>query len=57
MSRNQDFWALEERRREEEDDDEEESRLGRGTGSGPFSRVGNCESQKANRTLRSCYTY
>ncbi len=52
MSRNQDFWALEDRRREEdEEEDEEESRLGRGTGS-PLSRLGNCESQKANRTLR-----
>ncbi len=51
MSRNQDFWALEDRRRDEEEEDEDESRLGRGTGS-PFSRLGNCESQKANRTLR-----
>lgn len=51
MSRNQDFCALEDMRRGD-GDDEEESRLGRGTGSGPFSRVGNCESQKANRTLR-----
>lgn len=42
MSRNQDFWALEDRRREEEEEeDDEQSRLGRGTGSGPFSRVGN----------------
>lgn len=37
---NQDFGVLDERRSEDEGD--EESRLGRGTGRGPFSRVGNC---------------
>lgn len=41
---NQDLGVLEERRSEEEE--VEESRLGRGMGRGPFSRVGNCEKEK-----------